>query len=184
LSHSLSAPIIATPVFVVLALLESTTILSAILSVVCATIVPIIGIVALARSEGLDYEIPEKRARARPFEIAILSYLIGFTMLVMIRTPVPLSGLMLAYFLNTSVMFLITLVWKISVHAAGVTGPLSFLVFRLGPAWGLLYLLVIPVGLIRIRLGQHTLPQVMAGAVLSATLTWVQIILLLPLIPT
>ena len=183
LSHSLSAPIIATPVFVALVLLESATILSAILSVFFATIVPVIGITGFARSEGLDYDIPEKRARARPFETAILSYLAGFTTLVTIGAPVMLSGLMLAYLINTCAMFLITLVWKISVHAAGVTGPLSFLVFKLGLLWGFLYLLVIPVGLIRIRLRQHTLLQVLAGAVLSAALTWAQIIFLVPLIP-
>ena len=183
LSHSLSAPIIATPVFVALVLLESATILSAILSVFFATIVPVIGITGFARSEGLDYDIPEKRARARPFEIAILSYLAGFTTLVTIGAPVMLSGLMLAYLINTCAMFLITLVWKISVHAAGVTGPLSFLVFKLGLLWGFLYLLVIPVGLIRVRLGQHTSLQVLAGAVLSAALTWAQIIFLVPLIP-
>ncbi len=183
LSHSLSAPIIATPVFVALVLLESATILSAILSVFFATIVPVIGITGFARSEGLDYDIPEKRARAKPFEIAILSYLAGFTTLVTIGAPVMLSGLMLAYLINTCAMFLITLVWKISVHAAGVTGPLSFLVFKLGLLWGFLYLLVIPVGLIRIRLRQHTLLQVLAGAVLSALLTWAQIVFLVPLVP-
>ena len=183
LSHSLSAPIIATPVFVALVLLESATILSAILSVFFATIVPVIGITGFARSEGLDYDIPERRARARPFEIAILSYLAGFTTLVTIGAPVMLSGLMLAYLINTCAMFLITLVWKISVHAAGVTGPLSFLVFKLGLLWGFLYLLVIPVGLIRIRLRQHTLLQVLAGAVLSALLTWAQIVFLVPLVP-
>ncbi|TMI26820.1 hypothetical protein E6H24_02285 [Candidatus Bathyarchaeota archaeon] len=183
LSHSLSAPIIATPVFVALVLLESATILSAILSVFFATIVPVIGITGFARSEGLDYDIPEKRARARPFEIAILSYLAGFTTLVTIGAPVMLSGLMLAYLINTCAMFLITLVWKISVHAAGVTGPLSFLVFKLGLLWGFLYLLVIPVGLIRIRLRQHTLLQVLAGAVLIALLTWAQIVFLVPLVP-
>ena len=183
LSHSLSAPIIATPVFVALVLLESATILSAILSVFFATIVPVIGITGFARSEGLDYDIPEKRARARPFEIAILSYLAGFTTLVTIGAPVMLSGLMLAYLINTCAIFLITLVWKKSVHAAGVTGPLSFLVFKLGLLWGFLYLLVIPVGLIRIRLRQHTLLQVLAGAVLIALLTWAQIVFLVPLVP-
>src|SRR5437773_11103136 len=72
---------------------------------------------------------------------------------------------------------------EISVHAAEITGTLSFLVFKLGLLWGFLYLLVIPVGLIRIRLRQHTLLQVLAGAVLSAALTWAQIIFLVPLIP-
>ena len=184
MSHSLSAPVIATPVFVVLALLETAGALYVILSIVFATIVPIIGIARSARLEGLDYDIPERSARARPFMIAITSYLVGFLFLMIGKAPVLLSGLMLAYCINTTVMFVITLSWKISVHAAGVTGPLGFLVFKLGLAWGFLYLLVIPVGQIRIRLGQHTLLQVLAGAVVSGTLTWVQIFFLVPLIPT
>ena len=73
MSHSFSAPIIATSVFVVLALLESATIVSTILSVVFATIVPIVGITGFARLEGLDYDIAEKSARAKPFEIALVS---------------------------------------------------------------------------------------------------------------
>jgi membrane-associated phospholipid phosphatase len=178
-----SAPIIAAPIFVALALLDGATIFSTILSIVFASVVPIIGITIFARLEGLDYNISEREARARPFEVAILSYLAGFSALVTLRTPVLVSGLMLAYLINTTAMFLITLAWKISVHAAGVTGPLTFLVFKLGPAWGILYLLVIPVGLIRLRLGQHTWGQVVAGAVLSAALTWAEIIFLVPLIP-
>ncbi len=90
---------------------------------------------------------------------------------------------MLAYVVNTSVIFLISLVWKISVHAAGITGPLTFLVFRLGGLSGLLYLLVVPVGTIRFRLGKHTAFQIAGGAVVSAALTWADIIFLVPLIP-
>ncbi len=183
LSHLLSAPIIAAPVFVSLAFLQGATVVPTILAVVFASIMPMLGIVVFARTEGLDYDIPDRRARARPFEIAILSYVIGFLTLVTLKTSILVSGLMLAYLINTTAMFLITLGWKISVHAAGVTGPLSFLVFRLGPIWGLLYLLVVPVGLIRLRLGQHTVLELLAGAVLSAALTWAEIIFLIPLIP-
>ena len=123
LSYSLSAPVIATPVFVFLALLEAAGVLDVILSIVFVTIVPRIGIVRSARSSRLDYDIPERSARARPFMIAIASYLVGFLFLMIINAPVLLSGLMLAYSINTTVMFVITPSWKISVHAAGVTGP-------------------------------------------------------------
>lgn len=166
-----------------MAVLTSASAILAMFSVVFATIIPIIGIVYFARTEQIDYDIPERGARARPFAIAIASYLLGFTLLTSVKAPTLLSGLMLAYCINTSVMFLVTLFWKISIHAAGVTGPLGFLVFRLGPVWSLLYLLVIPVGVIRLSLGQHTLLQVIAGALLSGVLTWIQIIFLLPHLP-
>ncbi len=128
LSHLVSAPIIATPVFVSLSILEHAQAVHVLVAVVFASMVPLLGIVYFA-------------------------------------------------------MFLVTLSWKISVHAAGVTGPLTFLVFKLGLPWSFLYLLVVPVGLLRLRLRQHTLLQVLAGAVLSAALTWAEIILLVPLIP-
>jgi membrane-associated phospholipid phosphatase len=183
LSHLVSAPVIAAPIFVSLARLENARIFYTIVSVLSASVVPIVGILYFARLEGVDYDIPERGARARPFVFAIASYLAGFLLLVSSGAPLLMSGLMLAYSINTSVMFLVTLFWKISVHAAGVTGPLTFLVFRLGFLWGLLYLLVLPVGLLRLRLGQHTVLQLFAGAILSAALTWTEIIFLVPLIP-
>ncbi len=183
LSHLVSAPVIAAPIFVSLAALENASAIYALVSVLFAGVIPIVGVLYFARLEKLDYDIPERSARARPFVFAITSYLVGFLVLVSSGAPLLMSGLMLAYSINTSVMFVVTLFWKISVHAAGVTGPLTFLVFRLGFLWGLLYLLVLPVGLLRLRLGQHTLLQLLAGAVLSAALTWIEIIFLVPLIP-
>ena len=183
LSHLVSAPVIAAPIFVSLAALENARAVYTVVAVVFASVVPIIGILYFAKLEDVDYDIPERSARARPFVFAIASYLVGFLLLVLTGAPLLMSGLMLAYSINTSVMFLVTLFWKISVHAAGVTGPLTFLVFRLGLLWSLLYLLVLPVGLLRLRLGQHTFFQLLAGAVLSSALTWTEIVFLVPLIP-
>ena len=183
LSHLLGAPVVAAPIFVALSYLTNATILQSAACLVFATMIPIGGIIRVARSANVDYDIPARDARAKPFFIAIVSYVFGFVLLVDLRAPVLLSGLMLAYSINTFGMFLITLSWKISVHAAGITGPLSVLIFKLGIAWGLLYAIVLPVGFVRIRLKQHSLPQIIAGAVLSALLTWVQIIFFFPLIP-
>ena len=134
MSHSFSAPIIATSVFVVLALLESATIVSTILSVVFCHYI------AHSRDHrvcevgriGLRYcreKCPRETLRDRARKLARRIHSART-----IRAPVLLSGLMLAYFINTSAMFLLTLGWKISVHVAGITRPLSFLVFKLGPA--------------------------------------------------
>lgn len=182
LSHLLSAPVIATPIFLASAALTGAKPLSTIICLVFATAFPIIGIIYFARSQQLDYDLPERSTRTTPFLIAVASYSAGVALLAIIGMPPLLVGLMLAYSINTSVMFSITHFWKISIHAAGVTGPLSFLVFKLGPLWGFLYFLVVPIGLIRLRLKQHTILQISAGAVLSAILTWLQIVFLLPLL--
>jgi hypothetical protein len=182
LSYSMSAPVIAIIAFVTLAVLVAAQLIIILLSIAFATVIPTVGIPYSARSERLNYDIPEKSARTRPFIVAIASYLFGFAVLVWIRAPFLMSGLMMAYTINTFIIFLITLRWKISVHAAGLTGPITFVIYRLGLLWSFLYLLVIPVGLVRLKLREHTTLQVVAGAILSALLTWIEIILLVPLI--
>ncbi len=168
--------------FVTLSTLEAAKPIQTVESIVFATFLPLVGVLYFARLEGQEYDIPERSARVKPFVVAVVSYATGFILLSLNNAPLLVSGLMLAYSINTSVMFFITLFWKISIHAAGITGPLTFLVFRLGYAWGLLYLLVVPVGLVRLRLGQHTVSQVVAGGVLSAALTWAEILYFIPLI--
>ncbi len=91
-------------------------------------------------------------------------------------------GLMLAYLINMFTMLAIKPFWKISIHAAGITGPLRLLIHRLG-LWSIfLYVLVIPVGLTKLRLEEHTPPQLVASAILTIIITWVQILFLVPLI--
>jgi len=87
--------------------------------------------------------------------------------------------MMVAYAFNTSVMSLITLFLKISIHTAGVTGPMTFLVYVLGWRWGFLYLLVIPVGGIKLLMREHSISQLAAGAIISAALSWFQIFFIL-----
>ena len=178
----MGAPVVAMVVFRILGLLTSAGIDVISLSVMFATLIPTLGILYSARLEGLSLNIDRRSARWRPLLIAIISYAAGFFVLLIVRAPLLMSGLMIGYSINTLTMFLITLRWKISIHAAGVTGPMTFLIYRLGLEWGWLYLLVVPVALVRLRMRAHTIPQLMAGAILTALLTWAQITFLLPLL--
>ena len=66
------------------------------------------------------------------------------------------------------VMFLINQRWKISAHAAGASG-IAVLIWQLFGLASTPVLLLIPiVGWSRVRLGRHTLGQVIAGAVLGS----------------
>jgi membrane-associated phospholipid phosphatase len=82
---------------------------------------------------------------------------------------------MLCYLGNTVVMMFITLRWKISVHASGIAGPSTALVYLLGAIAAPLLLLAVPVGWARIKLGAHTILQVIGGASLTFLITWIQI---------
>ena len=93
-----------------------------------------------------------------------------------LNAPTLIKGLMLCYFVNSIIIVSITLFWKISVHAAGITGPLTVLIYKLGVLYFPLYLIVVPVALARIKLREHTLAQVIGGALLVAFTTWLQIL--------
>jgi membrane-associated phospholipid phosphatase len=79
-------------------------------------------------------------------------------------------------------MMLISIRWKISIHASGITGPVTVLTYSLGVVGLFLFGLTVPVGWARIRLGVHTLSQVVAGALLTIATTWLQLRIYLTLL--
>jgi len=184
LSYASSAPILASMAFIVLAKLESANFVHSVASIAFATVFPIVIVVFFAKRERIDYNIPERNVRYKPFVFAIASYVFGFLALLSLKAPALMICMMVAYAINTGVMSLITLFWKISIHAAGVTGPMTFLVYALGWQWSFLYLLMIPVGGIKLLMREHTISQLAAGAVISAALSWLQIIFILPVLNT
>ncbi|MDG6995017.1 MAG: hypothetical protein JRN52_03755 [Nitrososphaerota archaeon] len=181
LSYVVSAPIIAAASFIALGLADlSSEILQIAISLLFASVLPILAIVYFARSEGTNLNIPDRRMRTRPFVAAIASYFVGFVVLFIARAPSIMSGLMIAYTINTVIMLLVTRYWrKASIHACGVMGPVSFLTYQFGAYAALLYLLVLPVGLIRLKMKEHTLMEVAEGAVIGLVATWVQLLFLL-----
>ena len=123
-----------------------------------------------------DIYASDRATRTEPFLWAMASYLMGVTALMYLNAPFVVTALMACYFVNTIVMLIITMYWKISIHAVGVTGPVTALVFQLG-AWMLpFFLLMLPVAWARVELKAHNRLQVAAGAILSTFLTWMQMV--------
>lgn len=133
-----------------------------------------------------DIYASDRETRTEPFLWAMASYLLGVTALLYVEAPFAVTALMACYFVNAIVMLLITLYWKISIHAVGVTGPVTALVFQLGAKMLPFFLLMLPVAWARIELKAHDKKQIAAGAILSSFLTWFQMIFyvnfLLPMI--
>lgn len=117
--------------------------------------------------------------RTPQFTLAIGSYIVGSILLSEVGAPRSVIALMVCYFGNSIVMMLVSLRWRISVHASGVTGPGTILAYVLGPSWLPFFLLTIPVGWARVRQGTHTPLQVVTGALLTVLTTWLQMKLLL-----
>lgn len=127
----------------------------------------------------IDMDIPERTDRNYPLLLVILSYAIGVVFLYLLNAPVIVTVLMFCYFSNTLMVFFINLYWKISIHSLGVAGPAAALLYVFG-AMGLIYMLIIPLVMwSRVYLKEHTVSQVVMGALLGFLATGFQIKLFL-----
>jgi membrane-associated phospholipid phosphatase len=73
---------------------------------------------------------------------------------------------------------LVTLWWKLSLHTAAASGTVAILVLTLGPLLILALPVVALVAWSRIRLGDHTPAQTLAGAALGGLVATTVFILL------
>ncbi len=178
ISLLMNAPIFAFITFLLLLLSRNTPNFLPILTTVLlfGTIGPLVLVYILSKRGIIpDYYASERETRTIPFFGAALSYLLGALILSSLAAPVIIVALMLCYGVNTFVMMLINLKWKISIHASGVTGPATFLFYTFGMIAIPFFLLVLPVGWARLRLRAHTPAQILAGALLTIAITWFQL---------
>ena len=153
------------------------------------------GMVRMGRAESL--EVRERTRRLGPFLVGIASYLAG-ALLLWRTVEGPALPMIVAfaalYPLNTALLLLINTRWKISIHMTSLAGFVGVLVFTALTVWrdlpddietaltlatvGPLAVLVPLLMWARVRVGAHTVGQVVAGAlfglvVLPAELWWI-----------
>lgn len=139
------------------------------------SVLPMVGVYALLKKGIIsDVYATERTERFVPFLASIVSYLLGTIVLVYIQAPASITALMATYILNGIVLVVITLKWKISIHASGVTSPVTGLVYLLGSRLLPLFLLFLPVAWARLELKAHSRWQLTMGALISGVLTWFQ----------
>lgn len=189
ISAAMNAPLIAILTFVPLILSQrnGSPMLLIGVTTLFGAILPLSSTYYLVRRGIIpDIYASDRASRTEPFLWAMASYLMGVGALLYLEAPFVVTALMACYFVNAIVMLLITLYWKISIHAVGVTGPITALVFQLGTQMIPFFLFVLPVAWARMELKAHNMRQVIAGAVLSTILTWLQMVFyvnfLLPMI--
>lgn len=127
----------------------------------------------------IDMDIPERTERNFPLIMVITSYAIGVIVLYLLNAPLITTILMFCYFSNTLAVFFINLRWKISIHAMGIAGPATVLIYVFGLI-GVIFSLIIPVVMwSRIYLKEHTLSQAIMGAALGFFATAAQIYIII-----
>jgi len=143
-----------------------------------STIIPIITVLFLKYKNIItDLDASRKEQRILPLTLAVLYSTLGFISLKYIGANYLVKGLMFCYITNTIITIIITKYWKISIHAMGVTAPISVLYISGYHYILIMSIITVLVGIARIILNAHNLQQVLAGSMLGFILTYLQIYL-------
>ncbi|MEB3369869.1 phosphatase PAP2 family protein [Saccharopolyspora mangrovi] len=134
-----------------------------------SSVLPMAVIVWGARSGRWDgHHVRDREGRLVPFLALIVLSSVGLVLLVVLGAPwtlVALDVTMVAALLVTGV---VTIWWKVSMHAAVAAGAAGVLVVLHGPVWWFSTLVVAAICWSRVRLGDHTTSQVVGGSVVGA----------------
>ncbi|MGC4806132.1 phosphatase PAP2 family protein [Micromonospora sp. DT233] len=137
----------------------------ALLAIFFCSVVPY-GIIWLGVRRGrlTDHHIGVREQRRMPLVYGLLSVLVGLALLILVGAPRALVAMVVVMFAVLLIVTAINQAWKLSAHAAVAAGSVSVLVIVFGPALVPAAALVALVGWSRVRLGDHTVSQVVAGA--------------------
>ncbi len=129
------------------------------------------GFWTLVKKRHFDLEIGKRQDRIVPLLLSSLGALIG-SYLVSSRLEVGvLSILSTALAMMLISLTIITLVWKISLHTATAASYITLIVLFGGWAFTVCYLILLPIGWSRFVLNQHTLAQIIGGALAAIGVT-------------
>lgn len=132
--------------------------------------VPALVVWLLAREGRLDgFDLNRREQRPRILVLTLACTGVAFALLWWLAAPVPVLALLATMAVGLAVVAVTSLVWKISLHAASAAGIAVSLAILASPTVGLVYGPVVPlVGWARVRTGNHTVAQVVGGALVGA----------------
>jgi hypothetical protein len=117
-----------------------------------------------------SHHIPERAHRRVPLLFGIASVAVGLTLLILLDAPREVIALLAAGGAGLVVFTVVTLWWKMSIHAGVAGGTAMVLVVVYGPV----ALIAAPFALLscwaRVRLSAHTPAQVVAGALVGTAI--------------
>ncbi|MGH2364856.1 MAG: phosphoesterase PA-phosphatase, partial [Chloroflexota bacterium] len=136
-----------------------------------ASAVPFVYIVRGVRRRRLtDRHVSVRQQRPLPLLVAIGSIIVGLVLMTLLGAPKPMIALVAAMTVGLIVSLTITLVWKISVHAAVLSGAVVIVILVFGVQFAWLVVLVPLVGWARLQRADHNPAQVAAGAIIGAAI--------------
>jgi hypothetical protein len=126
---------------------------------------PFLPVLYFYKKNIVDLDISKKEMRTPFFVIAATFYSIAAVIFFITNTEI-MFLLALSYAFVTIILLLVNRVWKVSVHSAGVTGPIFALIFVFGLMVLPLSLLIVLVSWSRIKLKKHTFRQTFVGSLI------------------
>jgi membrane-associated phospholipid phosphatase len=135
-------------------------------------------IAGVRRQRWTDRHLRTRQQRPVPLLAGIASVLAGLALLLALDAPRQLIALVVAMLTGLAATLVVTLWWKLSVHTAAATGTVAILALAFGPTLTLTVPTVALVAWSRVRLGDHTPAQTLAGAALGGLVATAVFILL------
>jgi hypothetical protein len=126
---------------------------------------PFLPVLYFHRKKVVDLYVSKKEERTPFFLIALAAYALAAIIFFFTNTKI-MVPLALGYTFATIILLAVNRYWKVSVHSAGVTGPIFALVFVFGIIVLPLSLLILLVSWSRIKLQKHTFRQTLVGALI------------------
>ncbi|WP_436499390.1 hypothetical protein [Actinokineospora sp. HUAS TT18] len=133
-----------------------------------SSVLPMLFIVRGARQGRWDgHHVRDREHRFLPLAVGLASTGVGLAILVIGGAPRAVIGLTVAMVATLAACIAVTTRWKVSLHAAVAAGAVVMIALMYGP-WMLLLLAAVAwVCWSRVVLGDHTVPQVIVGALLG-----------------
>jgi len=177
ISHVLSAPFFALYSLIIIYIANNNAYnplpayLAILIGFIFLTILPITPIVLNVVKGDIDVFVSDRERRPKFYLYALLSHLSGALTSYFLEVKI-LTVIHLAYFFVTLSVAVVNFKTKISAHTSGIAGPVTYMVYFLGPTYIFLYLIVIPVAWARIKLKAHSLQQTISGAIIAILITF------------
>ncbi|MCX4387508.1 phosphatase PAP2 family protein [Micromonospora peucetia] len=120
------------------------------------------------RGRLTDHHVGVREQRRVPLLFGLCSVAAGLALLAVLGAPRPVLALAAAGLVGLVVAVAVSHWWKMSIHSAVAAGTVVVLVFTFGAGLLATAPLLALVGWSRVRLRDHTVPQVVAGLALGA----------------
>ncbi len=143
---------------------------SIMLGIFFLSIFPAFAVVYNYKKGKIDLWVTDRKTRTPFYFVALTGYIIASIVFFMLEYKA-MFVLSLAYIFVTTVIMLVNLVWKVSTHSGGVTGPVTALIFGFGIYATPLIVLIPIVIWARLKLKAHSTMQLIMGVIIAATLT-------------